>query len=338
MLSGYLCSMPISVRELFTAGNAHYVGAVPWAERVPIDEPGVYCVAVTADPDAATVDSPTYTLSPSAYAELLARRPHLSVDGMPATSQTFGNRLGSFWIPNEPVLYIGLAGSSVQSRIAQYYSTKLGARSPHAGGWWLKTLSNLDNLFVHFGSSEACKASEGKMLEGFAASVRHANESPLLLQDYAAPFANVAVRPGQNKKHGLTNYTSDPASARDLEEHHDTRELKKQNSRPPASRPMPNSSPEHLLFGPPIYSQPVTNSDRTRSNLRIPAASKFAFPQTPAMVTVVLGGQRTNARWRPNGARSGTLSLGVGVMRNLRERDEPVRIGVSGGTYFIFPK
>src|SRR5438105_3398685 len=43
-------------------------------------------------------------------------------------------RVSSFWIPDEVVLYVGLAGSSLGRRLARYYATALGARSPHAGG------------------------------------------------------------------------------------------------------------------------------------------------------------------------------------------------------------
>ena len=129
--------MPISVAELFKRAGVAQSGFVRRGEQVSSHQPGVYCVAMTADPNAAVVDSPVYVQSDSAYASLLNARPHLSVDGMRATPSSLAKRLEQFWIPNEPVLYIGLAGSSLRQRIGQYYATKLGARSPHAGGWWL---------------------------------------------------------------------------------------------------------------------------------------------------------------------------------------------------------
>lgn len=51
------------------------------------------------------------------------------------------DRLATFWLPDEVVLYIGLAGASVRKRVRQYYRTPLGDKRPHAGGWWLKTLT-----------------------------------------------------------------------------------------------------------------------------------------------------------------------------------------------------
>ena len=63
-------------------------------------------------------------------------------------------RIGSFWVLDQSVLYIGKAGTSVRKRIGQYYKTPLGARSPHAGGWFLKVLANLNELFVHCAASD----------------------------------------------------------------------------------------------------------------------------------------------------------------------------------------
>src|SRR5262249_28370986 len=53
--------------------------------------------------------------------------------------------------------YVGRAGprkrvmvSELADRVTEYCTTPLGARSPHAGGWPLKTLANLHEVAVHF--------------------------------------------------------------------------------------------------------------------------------------------------------------------------------------------
>lgn len=331
--------MPISVLDLFAGTDTAQIGVVRWGESVPSRLPGVYCVSATKDPSAHLVDRPAYALSPSVYSRLVAARPHLSIDGSPATQTRFADRLGSFWIPNEPVLYIGLAGTSLHGRLQQFYRTKIGDRSPHAGGWWLKTLRDLDELYVHFAEWENTATMERGMLERFAATIDPKQRALLFDQQRIAPFANVAVRRGINKRHGLSHYTSDPAPPAVAGKSPETprpaiaENLVKHQSNQAAGLIPQDPDPSQI-----VYSQPVTDRDRAGNNLRIPAISKFAFPTAPGEVSVVIDGERTSARWRPNGSRSGTLGLGVKVMRSLNERTERIRISVVDGSYFILRK
>ena len=53
------------------------------------------------------------------------------------------------------VLYIGKApkrnnGKGLGNRVNEYYRTEYGARNPHAGGHWIKSLAKLENLFVYY--------------------------------------------------------------------------------------------------------------------------------------------------------------------------------------------
>jgi len=65
--------------------------------------------------------------------------------GRRPSADAFAARIASFWLPDEPIVYIGLA-TSLRSRVSGFYRTPIGARRPHAGGWLLKTLSILDRL------------------------------------------------------------------------------------------------------------------------------------------------------------------------------------------------
>ena len=107
----------------------------------------MYVVSLSAEVDR-TAGFPEAPLSSAAIQTLLKVRPKLTVDGGLPTATMLAERIGSFWLPDEGVLYVGLAGTSLRSRVSQYYKTPLGARRPHAGGWFLKTLANLDELFV----------------------------------------------------------------------------------------------------------------------------------------------------------------------------------------------
>lgn len=319
--------MPLSIRELFAAADLIPFGTVRWGGRSLPDVPGVYCVSWSADPDATTVDKANYLPSPSAYAELLSVCPTLSIDGTIATPSTLSERFEDFWLPNEPILYIGKAGTSIRTRVGQYYSTRLGARSPHAGGWWLKTLEELAQVHVHFASCDEVAQREQSMLTAFAAHIAPEQKSLLFDSERVAPFANVDVTKGVYKRHGLSNYKilggqavrNTPAKA---------------ENRSFAGQQVIESSVPALS----VQSQPVTDKDRMRSYLRIPAVSKHAFPDSNAQIRVNLDGAVTDALWRPNGTRSGTIGVGVDYMRTLEERGERLQINVSNGVYTILRK
>ncbi|WP_345471359.1 hypothetical protein QMQ05_15140 [Glutamicibacter ectropisis] len=309
--------MPLTIRELFAVADLHSSGVTKWGELELPNVPGVYCVSLAANPDSRFVDHDRYSPSPSAFAKLLSACPKASVDGVLATPSTLADRIGRFWIPNEPLLYIGMASTSIRSRVEQYYSTELGARAPHAGGWWLKTLESLDQLYVHFASCDDVSSREQTMLAAFAASVEPERRRQLFDVDRVAPFANVDIGNGQRKRHGLLNC-----------------KVSAHSTPSDTSMEPDDASPAELW----VHSQPVTDKDRTRSFLRIPAESKHAFPSVAAQLQVVLDDVQVDVRWRPNGTRSGTLYVGVEYMRGLREHHERLPINVNHGIYTILSK
>src|SRR2546429_470324 len=75
-------------------------------------------------------------LSTRALDDMLAARAELTLDGARPDRSALRRRLAGFWLADETVLYLGLAGTSVRARVRQYYKTPLGARRPHAGGWF----------------------------------------------------------------------------------------------------------------------------------------------------------------------------------------------------------
>ena len=126
-----------------------------------------------------------------------------AIDGKAATPEALARRVERFWLPDEPVLYIGKA-TSLSGRISQYYTTALGARSPHAGGWFLKLLSMVDEIYVHYVTSQEPEQTEHAMLEGFCAGVSAATRAALHDPDHPFPFANLEWPRGTRKKHGFS--------------------------------------------------------------------------------------------------------------------------------------
>jgi hypothetical protein len=180
---------------------------------VPVSGPGVYLISANQDPDD-THSEPgqRVRVSPDAISELLTMCPHLRLDGVQPDAPALLRRLEAMRPAGEPILYIGLAGSSLSGRIGQYYRTPLGAAKPHAGGWPLKCLEGLDQLWVHFAPCGVVKTVERTMLRVFCEQVD--GRAASLLADPAAPlpFANLEyfTREGRRvrKRHGITGATS----------------------------------------------------------------------------------------------------------------------------------
>jgi len=97
------------------------------------------------------------------------------------------DRIRRFWILDEVVLYIGLAGTSLSTRLRHYYTTPIGDRRPHARGYFLNLLSNLDQLWVHYARHPDPELAEDRMLRRFCELVSH--DSRRSLQDPAHPYS-----------------------------------------------------------------------------------------------------------------------------------------------------
>lgn len=205
--------MPSTVGSLFTAAEVPRHGVVRWGERIPPPDTGpgtgVYVVALTADPDTLDAAMPYCPLSEAAIRVLLdVRRAELKVDGRAPRAAQLASRLSGFWLADEVVLYGGRAGprrrvsvSDLSDRVDEYYTTPLGARSPHAGGWPLKTLSNLSELYVHYAYCADDATAETGLLDGFAEQVSAESRAALYDATFVMPFANLEDGHRRRKRH-----------------------------------------------------------------------------------------------------------------------------------------
>jgi hypothetical protein len=209
--------VPSTVTDIFAAAGVTPFGVVPWgtpplAPGASDPTTGLYVVALTGDPEDVGETIPHAPIDSAAVDQLLAVRPELCVDGTRPTPEQLAARLAGFWFPDEVVVYIGLAGprrtppagGEVAHRVGEYYKTRLGARSPHAGGWPLKVLSCLDDLHVHYGYRGDVVAAErlatGCFAELISAKTRAVLHDPVRLM----PFANLEFPKGTCKAHGIT--------------------------------------------------------------------------------------------------------------------------------------
>ena len=206
----YDAHMPSTVRQALAAAGLSPDGGATWGTRIPEIGPGVYVVALTADAEANVPVLETCPISEAAVEFLLQARPELSLDGERPDAHALSARVSGFWLPDEVILYIGLAGTSLRKRVGQYYRTPLGARKPHAGGWFLKLLSALGRLTVHFARCDDPQTAESHIIGAFCAGVSDKTRRSLIDPDHPFPFANLEWPPGVRKRHGIAGARGDP--------------------------------------------------------------------------------------------------------------------------------
>jgi hypothetical protein len=158
--------------------------------------PGIYVVELPAPLAVAPIAS-------SVVKAWIRRVPTITVDGSPTTAPKLAARLAAFWLPSASVVYIGQASGPVRGRVAAYYRTPLGDRSPHDGGHWIKTLSCLSDCVVWSAATDDYADAELRLLDEFhrtlPAPERRAVHDPFLV----LPFANLKDGHGRRKAHGI---------------------------------------------------------------------------------------------------------------------------------------
>jgi hypothetical protein len=200
--------VPSTVAQVFAAARLEPARVVRWGERVPEARAGVYAVALSANSEQLKA-LPIAPVSMAAVGELLAARPELTLDGTRPSARALAERIASFWPPDETIVYIGLAGTSLRTRVRDYHVTPLGARRPHAGGWFIKALANLNDLFVHFAPVNDPGAAENAMIGSFCSRVSEATLAALRDPAHPFPFANLEWPAGVRKAHGIKGARGD---------------------------------------------------------------------------------------------------------------------------------
>ena len=185
-----------SAADLIRTVGLRVGGTVRWGERIPSPGPGVYIVSMPEPMADAPIDA-------AALQAWIHRLPGMTVDRAAATVASLEARLRSFWIPETSIVYIGLAGISVAGRVADFYRTPLGARAPHAGGHWLKTLVGLDTFLVTWAESAAPGDDEDALLRAFADALPKAAGARLPAGPIL-PFANLETGGKIRKAHGIS--------------------------------------------------------------------------------------------------------------------------------------
>lgn len=196
--------MPTYVKQLFTDSGKEILGQVKWGQKINCKYPGIYVVAITHSAER-IVCSDDMPISEKIVQEWINYVPQLTLDGKRPRYEDLASRLKKFWIPDETILYIGKAGTSLKDRVNQYYKTRLGDPKPHAGGHWIKTLENLSDLNIFWTTSvgEKAKDVEDRFIGNFIQNISVDSKQNLFDPERPFPFANLEFPKGTRKRHGL---------------------------------------------------------------------------------------------------------------------------------------
>jgi len=340
--------VPSTIADIFTAAGASSAGVVRWgtplAPPTPRTAPatGIYVVALTAQLDSRAGVLAAAPISEAAVDELLAVRPELSLDRARPTRERLIERLAAFWFPDEVVLYIGLAGprknrpiqGEVAKRVGDYYDTPLGANGPHAGGWPLKTLACLHDLYVHYAYCDRVNEAEDECIGHFARHVSEQTRASLRDPKRVMPFANLEFPKGNRKNHGIRGARAPKIKrgAKPLVTGAARAGSSAPQPGPPAARRSapalvaPAATPHHR-------SQNVTAKDIAVGQVRIPiGATKTILPSARQNMVVVLRDRRLTCRWDPGYGekeRSGVIRVGKAAAADLLSPGDVLAVRVA---------
>lgn len=202
--------MPITINELVEkAGlNPKTLKKVKWGTPIGTQKEGVYIVSLSESPDV-NKTLKKFPISMSILQEWINKVGGFTLDKeLTNNAESINRRLAKFWLSDESILYIGKApirknGNGLGNRIQEYYDTCFGERRPHAGGHWIKLLSNLQNLYVYYIECPNSEQFEKDMMNLFGASVSETSKQQLAGTGVILPFANLEDGNKIRKKHGL---------------------------------------------------------------------------------------------------------------------------------------
>lgn len=185
--------------------DASCIKTVKWGETIPCSSIGIYIVSTSSNPASSNSLLPNAPIDKNILNSWLKKVPSIEIDKVIADIETLHNRLSSFWLADENIIYIGMTESSkgIKGRVSAYYRTELGESKPHAGGHWIKTLSNLNQLYVHYFPTINPQGVEEQLLRAFIEQVSDVTKSKLYDSNLPLPFANLELEKGNRKKHGI---------------------------------------------------------------------------------------------------------------------------------------
>ncbi len=178
-------------------------GPAIWGRPIRHSAPGVFVVELATP-------QPSPGLDLALVGKWLERVPELRLDGVRPASRELSQRLASFWLPDQAVLYIGSTPGSVAGRVGAIVKTAPGEAKPAASGLWLHFLRNPGDLRVWWAGTDALEEYEDALLEAFAAGISDADRAAVAKSAAGVaasllPWAVLRSPSGIRKETGITN-------------------------------------------------------------------------------------------------------------------------------------
>jgi transcription elongation factor GreA len=173
-------------------------GPARWSTRPTSRAPGIFLVETPTPADSASLDL-------DEIRRWLERVPDLRLDGERPTQSTLAERMRTFWLPGQSLLYVGRTSKSLSARVASLYATELGHARPHPGGHWLKTLRAVSRLRLWWAETDAPEEYEDEVIAAFAEAVPAEARARLPEGAPVLPWANLESPTGPARKTGLTS-------------------------------------------------------------------------------------------------------------------------------------
>ncbi|MDQ3938664.1 MAG: transcription elongation factor GreA [Chloroflexota bacterium] len=196
----------MSASDLMRALGLLVDGPARWGYPVPSRAPGVFVFELPAGLDKAPIDH-------GALRRWLEYVPDLRLDGSRPTTGSLADRLAAFWLPREPIVFIGRSTRALGPRVAAFYATRLGDARPNPNGHWLKTLSVVSQLRLWWAETGAHEEYLDALLGEVAGRAEPSVVTALPDPQVVLPFANLETADGTAKRHGIENPLRDPADS-----------------------------------------------------------------------------------------------------------------------------
>jgi len=196
--------MGTSVSELEKKFNLKVNQTFRWGTAFHDNSHGIYIITTNSQSTFLPSTNHHISFCECQIQSWMQNAPEITLDGRIPSAEELKKRLSEFWLPDESVLYIGKAErQKFSERICQYYNHKVGKKSPHKGGYWLKLLLNLRDFHIHLLPTNNSHEIEVDMLQYFMDNVSNETKDNLFDKRLCLPFANLQLKSGVIKNHGL---------------------------------------------------------------------------------------------------------------------------------------
>jgi transcription elongation factor GreA len=172
-------------------------GPVVWGRPIPASGRGVFVIELPAP-------RPTAPIELTKVGKWIERVEGLRLDGAHPSSKALVARLAAFWLPSQPILYVGATDASIAQRVVAIERTVLGDRRPNHAAHWLKALRSLDGFRVWWALTDATEEYEDALLTAFGEGVPAAEVAALPDASVVLPWANLRTATGERKATGLS--------------------------------------------------------------------------------------------------------------------------------------